>query len=414
MASAKCCSIDGFRQMKRDDFARQFTGKTSQEVLGERSPTRNMSPSAILRLYAEDGAETRTLIEKTMREIASRAPADLQRHAERFGRSLARLGARHPLEHVEKLLEPKPSRSIAVFAEQLALAGSDLHRMLNDPNNQHLAENLFIGAHMPVMWAEWGFPTFSLTHSLTAALLLTEPPPYDEEHFRLPFPTFAIVIPEGFLPFWWGRENNEKHSASLITYHEWDAILSDDAAAQISIYSSEYTLYRRRPKRELCDGSSDKDVALRAFDDDPPLTEHDDVTIAAALRILQNTVAWLTSSGIPEAEGAQRKKKTVASASAPGPTTYVLGRDVKLSPELRRMAVEKALGASSASVPGWKLRMRHVVMGHFWPKDPAQIPKRGKRRWVMPYWRGPEGHEAWAHVYNVSIAEASDARDTEK
>lgn len=84
----------------------------------------------------------------------------------------------------------------------------------------------------------------------------------------------------------------------------------------------------------------------------------------------------------------------------------MLGREVKIAPELRRLAGEVALGRERGG-PGWKLRMRYCVRGH-WKMQPHGEGRRERKRiFVQPYWKGPEGAATWAHVYTDGSEEGS-------
>ena len=85
----------------------------------------------------------------------------------------------------------------------------------------------------------------------------------------------------------------------------------------------------------------------------------------------------------------------------PKPRVIKLGQGVKLGPELRRMAAEVALGQSKGAKEGWRLRAKHVVVGHWKMQAYGEGRKLRKRIWVEPYWRGPEGDQAWAEVLSA-------------
>jgi hypothetical protein len=77
------------------------------------------------------------------------------------------------------------------------------------------------------------------------------------------------------------------------------------------------------------------------------------------------------------------------------PKRWVVGRQVKISKEIL------AAGRSESSGTSWKLEGRHVVRGHF--RQQACGPNHSERKtiWIAPFMKGPEGAEAWSHVYEV-------------
>jgi hypothetical protein len=84
--------------------------------------------------------------------------------------------------------------------------------------------------------------------------------------------------------------------------------------------------------------------------------------------------------------------------------TWVCGEHVTIRTELRRAATERALGDKGA--PGWSLRQKHIVRGHWKLQRSGEGGRERKRIFVEPYWRGPDGTEAWERVYDTTKATA--------
>jgi hypothetical protein len=140
---------------------------------------------------------------------------------------------------------------------------------------------------------------------------------------------------------------------------------------------------------------------------DPTYVPEDQLSVKAAVQVVRNFVAWLDSMGgldkqvrpQPARRGKSKKSQEKADSGV-YPRVWLLGKDVKLRTELKRVASEIALGASKKHAPkGWRLRARQVVRGHWkqQPYGPGNSLRKLKR--IEPYWRGPEGEAAWAHVY---------------
>lgn len=55
--------------------------------------------------------------------------------------------------------------------------------------------------------------------------------------------------------------------------------------------------------------------------------------------------------------------------------------------------------------PLWKVEHRFIVRGHW--RNQAVGPGRAERRktWIAPHWKGPEGAEAWRHIYKAGPIE---------
>jgi hypothetical protein len=231
--------------------------------------------------------------------------------------------------------------------------------------------------------------------------VLTEPPPFDGASFELPFPVFAIRLPEGFLPYWAG---GEQRWAQLIFVHQF-TVLNGDRVGQITASCDGSQLFRRRPWADLADDGEDQN--LLALEDDDALTDNDATTMRFAVRIVRNLVAWLDSGHEATRKGgagagARKGAKAPRNDSTPmSPAVWELGHGVKLGRELRQMATELVLGRSKDAAPGWRVRMRHVVMGH-WKIQPIGAGRTERKRiHVAAYWRGPEGGAAWSHLYEA-------------
>lgn len=262
-----------------------------------------------------------------------------------------------------------------------------------------------IDAHFVARWTTSGLPVFSLTHGLAAALLLTEPPPFEPADFHLPFPAFAIVVPSGFVPFLsttgqWGE---------LVFVHQF--VGKDNAGKTRSILhvdtrSETQNLWHRAPLEEVTSVKREQVIFGPGSASDPSamtLIEDDYRTIEVALRLVRNLVAWVEAHGRGELQGRSTTRVrgsnyNVDRDGQPLPTTWVLGREVKLSPELRRLAPEVALGQRRGG-PGWKLRMRYCVRGHWRNQAYGTGRAERKRIFIAPFWKGPEGAAAWAHVF---------------
>ena len=258
-----------------------------------------------------------------------------------------------------------------------------------------------------VRWGDFGFNTFELTPSLAAGLMLTSPAVEEVstlEELRLPFPSFAIKLPDGVIPVF-ADDGNRRG---------WGRLL------QVCVYSVpghglwfRYVLTERDsvegdPLSVWCQGVLDSfprkaaSTQIRIFDNDHPYVEQDDITHDAVWRLVRNFCSWLSTTPGEKAL-ADRPRPTKAARDHKGawPTYWVIGRDVKLSRELREAATDLVLGGSKKPRDGWKLRSQHVVRGHM--KRQHYGPERTllKDIWVEPYWRGPEGTEAWAHLYEA-------------
>lgn len=297
-------------------------------------------------------------------------------------------------------LGPGISASPPGFNFQLRMIGETFQeKVLDDPNNQHLFQNLVQTMYMHTVWAKYGMNAFNLTDGLVSGLLLTEPLPLTEEHFQLPFPCFAIVIPPGYIPFSYRTDKTEW--AQIIWVHRFSSVEKDFPIYQITAECNGKQLYWREPLEKLNRTKCDSQHLV--FDDDPAMNSGDDITMTAVMRIVRNLIAWINAVGLPKDEVHKGRRKKVSKHDPKDyavPMTWILGREVKYGPEIRQAAKDAVQSLDKQRPPkDWKVRMRYIVRGHF--RNQAYGPQHSERRrqWVNPFWKGPEGAAAFAHMY---------------
>lgn len=374
--------------MKQEDF-RQVPSAIFRST-GER-----------MRFSAEQGIEILVAIQRHLRELFRLGVVD-QIKAELHQKVQNRFDASHWHRAIDDAFaKPDVAASIGAFAQQLKIINRDIDNALPPDASEHLRQNLAEQLHRDTRWAQFGLNTFNLTDSLAASLILTEPLPLTEETFALPFPTFAVTVPNGFIPFFRG---GKQEWARNVWVHRFDS----PETPGLQIYQvtvecggdSDLAVFRREPLDRLIQFTTE---VLKSFDDDPEFTSDDNATMAAALRIVRNLVLWIDAHPLPpreERKGKSKKSRKHEPKDRIAPYIWILGHEVKLGRELRTMATEMVLGQTERSaLPGWKVRVQHVVRGH-WKQQPHG-PERSlrKRISVEPYWRGPEGAAAWSHVY---------------
>lgn len=268
------------------------------------------------------------------------------------------------------------------------------------------------GMHSAARWAQFGFNVFDLTADFAASLLLTEPAPLDPEHeLHLPFPCFFIRLPPGIVPMF---AHGEQHWAEGIWCHRFTGHhLEHGPRTDFFRWTAErkgLVVWKDRFPRNLED-PVDQSVYNLTWDGDPPTVPEDNVTADRALRIIRNLVAWLDATGgldaqarplPPKLKKKVSKDKRRAVDGGVWPRVWLFGQNVKLRPELRKMASEFALAQSAHAPSGWKVRVKHVVRGHFKFQAHGEGRELRKRIWVEPYWRGPDGAAAWAHLYEAA------------
>lgn len=286
----------------------------------------------------------------------------------------------------------------------------------SDPSmsDETLRESVHL-MHTAGRWAQYGFNVFELTSDLAASFLLTTPAPLGTEELHLPFPCFYIRLPEGAVPVFLG---GRQLWAEGVWVHRFKSQhmgtgRSDVAFFRWTVERKGLSLWKDRFPTNL-DDPKDESVYNRTWEGDPPAVPEDQISTDKALRVIKNLVSWLDATGgiqghpTPQPPHIKRKaskeqRKRLDSDS--WPRVWVFGQDVKLRPELRQLAREYALSESKDhAVPGWQLKAQHIVRGH-WKNQPyGEDRALRKRLWMQPYYRGPEGAEAWAHIYKAGEA----------
>ena len=250
--------------------------------------------------------------------------------------------------------------------------------------------------HCWVLWARDGYNEFNLSESILAGFLLTEPPKQTEP-LQLPYGSFAITIPPGYLKMdrgWadtiWVYKFRSLHAktGTVVDFFRW------------SICGGDLHLWMDADPNNLEDTHLYDILLQRVWAEDPPVAENDTALLKAGIRIVRNLLSWLDASGgATKQPRAFRPVKKKRKEVAPGPVVWMIGHTVKLRPELKRMAAEIVLAGTDKAAAGWKVRVKHTVRGHWKMQAHGEGRADRRRLWVQPYWRGPDGAAAWSHLY---------------
>lgn len=270
--------------------------------------------------------------------------------------------------------------------------------------------------HSLARWSEYGYNTFDLTHSLAAGLLLTEPPPFNPDEFKLPFPSLCIRIPEGIVPVWLGE--GKQVWARHLWVHLYTALDKDTDKAIpwfhfIARTDGVFDVWRQRPVHELFSGDYVEEKFVSYSPRDPPQMTEDETTYHTGMRVICNLLSWLSATGGLESRSPHNvipvKKGKKKEADELRPKVWILGQEVKLSKELREAAIDIALGSRNKR-QDWRVRVRFIVRGHW--RNQAHGPERSLRRrqWIEPFWKGPTDGASWAHLYKP-VGDLKNVRD---
>jgi hypothetical protein len=261
-------------------------------------------------------------------------------------------------------------------------------------------------------WVNSGNNTFKISHDLAASLILTEPPKKSPP-LRLPHKALFVEIPPELIP-------------SPFELSEWDWVTSlflceevrenEDGSTRTMIAIESRGKGTGHSASYVWPAADTGEAVERAFREqfeNGTMTvtggalgsslEHMQKCNVLCLRFVQNLLSWLDCSGSPPKRQAIPAVKRSSAKKHGWPTVWLVGGAVKISKELKDAAADMAyLQADSATTKeGWKLRMQHVVRGHW--KLQSHGPKGSLRKkvWLEPYMRGPDGKVAWSHVYEA-------------
>lgn len=289
-----------------------------------------------------------------------------------------------------------------------------------------------------VAWARHGYNVLDLSPDFTAAMLLTDARDLDIADVRMPFSGILVTLPDGFARGAEGSSYTKIHvvevSRSMLNQLE----ISDEVMTTLEALPRESVLrVVGKIDREIrtaggvlppksllgapvvcrvCEPELDTALQIYATDGVHVLDTFierrgltwdafdalpDDVTDDAdrqarhtIRRVVFGALAYL--SAVPTAL-ARRESQSRKKHREPGeaPTTWDVGRTVKIDPQLVRSV---RAGAREVAL---RLRCRHIVRGHY--RDQPHGPRRSERKriWLKPFWRGPQDGAELVHTYRL-------------
>jgi len=289
-----------------------------------------------------------------------------------------------------------------------------------------------------LQWRKYGMPTFRLTNGLAAGLILTDPGKIPWSEVGMPFPSFEITVPPGIIffddadgttlegttitvttmDFIDRREDVHRIFRTIKAMEERGGItaplmtqfiseirqVDSSRAMMIRLASNVFPsagLYYKTPP--LKPGLMVDDIFGLHGDNEANLTTRDQAASVAMARIVVNLAMYLRGHDDKEQPVWTPRSKPQGRPSRPGNTTmWEVGHSVKLPNQVR--ATARAF-TEEAGRKTWKLHARYIVRGHqshYWYGPKNQPEKRERRsRWIMPFWRGPEGGASVPKLYEV-------------
>lgn len=320
-----------------------------------------------------------------LRKLTTAFP--IKRPAERI-RVAAKLG-----EKISKEVSIDSVFEYSTFVDALkplikkgSIAGAPVSKMENEDFFNWFVEV----THKSALWARAGMNEIQISEGLATALLLTEVPELDQGELHLPFNAFVMRLPQGLIPFF-VPDSDEQQWAQLA----WVFRYGTKFGPRIRWIVDWNGLAVVRDTEE---------DFLTLKDAGDEIAEQDQIALDAVFRLVRNFMLWLSDRGglrkedrpsVPKAMYEKRKH-----SNETWPTSWLLGQEVVLEKELKKAAVEMLLGRSKRHrVDGWEIRTRFTVRGHWRNQSHGPRSTLRRRQWIMPFWKGPEKGEAFAHIY---------------
>ena len=287
--------------------------------------------------------------------------------------------------------------------------------------NQEMSET----HHWLLRWRKFGYPTFVLTHSLAAALMLTDCSAVSGSDFRFPFPSFLICMPYPHSPLSIDGEHGES-DVRWIMVHSMDYPHHDDAHKMEERLAAKGWLRTNREEVRWIHSTMIRFIepyGIGVFERKPmpddgdtleewlmtgkvlgavhhlETTSLDEAATISGLRLVANLCLYLDAQqqdghDLPEQQISNPKKKKKKRVVEPkAPTPWVLGKGLKLDRNLRGAAAQSAKPKSQQRAE-WSLQSQHVVRGHWKTQPHGPGRSMRKRIHVDPYWRGPDLSDA--------------------
>lgn len=304
------------------------------------------------------------------------------------------------------------------FTEQIAHSAPEyfLDTILRDRGSKNMRLDELMQLYTCFCWQDHGLNTFDLTHSMTAALLLTDPSDVQPSEVKLPFEVFVIRFPQGF--FTLEDSRGRKQDAMMAIVH------------RLKVESGAYRLFIRLCGRadmndlttltsawEFLADTSEFDSMGEWIGREVPISQQsvasenqvkiDKPALRALRRLVANLCLYVAAKGLGSKPSAKKSKKNKRKAKARkgsrvAPEYWIVGQEVKLDSRLIESAKHWSESqARDASTKEWRVSSQFTVRGHWrnQPHGPGRSLRR--RQWIHPYWKG-EGAAKIGHLYTTN------------
>jgi hypothetical protein len=248
-------------------------------------------------------------------------------------------------------------------------------------------------------WARDGYNVFDLSPDFVAAMLLTDPSEIDLPSLKLPFRGMLFMIPDQFAIGAEGTSYTKVHVVETDDSRTFEGETSKDGekCPAIVIYATDTSriLSTIAPRAELSWN------ALEEVPEDEVTPDADKEVRKTIQRIVLGALAYATAVDRAITERFPDLSKKKKRSDQPSIAHWTIGREIKISPELVRVA------RSGAREIAFQIKSRFMVRGHY--RNQAHGPNHSLRtkKWIMPFWKGPEEGARLVHTYKPTT-EAED------
>jgi hypothetical protein len=282
-----------------------------------------------------------------------------------------------------------------------------------------------------IEWQRLGRPTFVVSESLMANLMLTDPGKVLTADVPWPFPAFKIALPSPGCPISVvshaltklvvpGASNEVLRSVSVLQWGQYhrgvkpvippktEDVISDIQETVRAIHAQLPALERRAAVVVRGLGSHGTSVYHnQVWDEDQTvanwlqfakehnrngetLADTDKRAVLMAQRVAVNLALYLAS----EDEETGKATWSPTDKTTGKGKNWSVGGKVKVSKEVREAAAEIAAGRA-ATCPA----VKHIVRGHFRNQACGVGRLERKRLYIKPHWRGPDGTTPHERTY---------------
>lgn len=249
-----------------------------------------------------------------------------------------------------------------------------------------------LAGNFALVWDQFGKNSFDISPGLAVGLIATDP--LKDQAVKFPYPAYVMLLPENLIP----GVDQLWISNSI----EFDGAPKDSELVTLITHNAKENLVSYR-YFSLKDFSNPQDCASPSVDNEVAHRHN------LCQRLAYNFVLYINSGAakieqnnlVPKSP-VLRKMRIFKNL----PTVWTIGRNVTVSKELKDATDALIVGTHNA-VTGVSPKVRFMVRGHFRRQPHGFQRTLLKLIWIEPFMKGPEGAEAWSHIYQIKPAKQS-------